>query len=197
MTSRFFDLQGAKSSANTQEQQPIKFSFSCIDFIGGCGRGVAAYVQKPAQNVVTLCSIYFSSRAIALSKMCSTPSFQPSNDAFHYAGTHTCYCVANDRFSYVDAGATLLHEFMHVESVMKSQPVNGKSWCKCVPLDQVLTVTAARSNAQQWEQGEYCSEPQRDGPGRVLMVIYSIALRTGLWVCCIQASGNPELRKGP
>jgi hypothetical protein len=193
VTSRFFDLQGAKSSANTQEQQPIKFSFSCIDFIGACGRGVAAYDQKPAQNVVTFCSIYFSSRAIALSKMCSTPSFQPSNDAFHYAGTHMCYCHASDTL-HIDAGATLLHEFMHVESIMNSQPVNGMSWCKCVPLDQVLTVTAARSNAQQWEQGECYAEPQCDG---VLTVIHSIALRTGLWVCCIQASGNPELRKGP
>ena len=105
-----------------------------------------------------------------------------------------CYCNAGDPFSYIDAGATLLHEFMHVESVMNSQPVNGMSWCKRVPLDQVLTVITTRSNAQQWEQGECYPEPQCDG---VLTTIYAIALRIGLWVCCIQASGNSEPRKGP
>ncbi|KAK2466189.1 hypothetical protein APHAL10511_001831 [Amanita phalloides] len=109
VTNRFYDLQGAKGSANTREQQPIKFSFSCNDYVGGCKSGVGAYVKNPERSVVTFCPPFFSYRMIALSYLCSTPSYQPSNDAYYYRG------------------ATLLHEFMHLESVMNSQPLNDET----------------------------------------------------------------------
>ena len=87
LTSRFYNLQGAKKYANTQEQQPITFSFSCDDSSGGCKTGVGAYVKTPEQNVVTFCPPFFGYRMIALSYMCSTPSYTPDSDTYYYRGT--------------------------------------------------------------------------------------------------------------
>lgn len=124
--------------------------------------------------------------------MCSTPTYQPSNDGLLLPGfAHVLlWCKW-----YILTGATLLHEFMHLDFVMNTQTLDGMSWpgYKHTPLDQVLTVIASRSRWQRWRKGESYSEFQNL---RVSAMGYA-PLRTDLWVCCTQASGNPELGSSP
>jgi len=109
VTNRYYNLQGAKKYANTQEDQPVTFSFSCIDSFNHCTGGVGAYVKSPEANAVTFCPLFFSSRLIPLSYMCTSRTYEPKNDGYYYRG------------------ATLLHELMHVESVMNQQPLKDET----------------------------------------------------------------------
>ena len=86
ITSRFYNLQGAKQCANTQEQQPITFSFTCIDKYGGCRAGVGAHVKNPEANLVTFCGPFFRLWMHRLSDMCTYSGYVPSNDGIYYNG---------------------------------------------------------------------------------------------------------------
>jgi hypothetical protein len=91
ITGRFYNLQGAKQYANTQEQQSQKFEFSCIDRLNHCVNSggdevIGAYVPTPARNTVVFCPLFFSSRVLPLSYLCSSPGYHPSNDAHYYRG---------------------------------------------------------------------------------------------------------------
>ena len=88
ITSRFYELRAAKKYVNTAEVVREPFTFTCKDFFSGCDRLKAAYVKIPERSVVTLCPLFFSSRFSPLSKMCSSRSFVPSNDAHVYRGTN-------------------------------------------------------------------------------------------------------------
>jgi hypothetical protein len=105
ITARFYDLQVAEKYANTQEQQPQQFSFTCIDEYNGCvnangdSNNVGAYVKSPERYTVTFCPTFFSSRMKPLREMCAYPSRHPSNDAYYYSGTKA-YLLCNSVFSH-------------------------------------------------------------------------------------------------
>jgi hypothetical protein len=102
ITGRFYNLQGAKQYANTQEQQPQKFQFSCLDRWNHCvnaedgSEKIGAYVHAPERNTVELCPLFFSSRVLPLSYLCSNPRYHPSNDAHYYRGAKVhLFCEAH------------------------------------------------------------------------------------------------------
>ena len=90
MTNKFYELQRVKIYANTQEEQPLTFTFSCYDLYKGCGKGLAAYVKFPEANVVTFCPPFFGKKMKPLNIMCSSSYYKPNNDAVYYWGAYMC-----------------------------------------------------------------------------------------------------------
>ena len=136
VVNRFSQLQEAKKYANTLEdlEQPIEFSFSCHDYLNECEPETVAYVKVPEANVVTLCPRFFTSTPLAY--ICESPYYLPSNPAVTFQGAYMCSDYdASYTIWHIDAASVFLHEFMHLKSVMNSQPLDGMSLCIYVSVD--------------------------------------------------------------
>ena len=128
VTNKFYELQGVKKYANTKEERPITFTFSCYDLYNGCGNNVGAYVKVPEANLVTFCPLFFSpSRMIALSYMCSSQYFRPDNDGVYYRGAYMSRC------SDYDASDTIWHMMQEPPFFMNSC-ISNSSWIRSLSL---------------------------------------------------------------